>query len=134
MARIALTRNDRTEFVPSGYDSGESPPTFIIVPLTGDQRHEVNAVRASGFSGEANQDAAKFDLSAYVRAMLLAAKYGLRDWRHVEGEQGEPVEFPEGPKSMPGLEAVRLLPSSIAQEIGAAVVERSNLTEDQRGN
>lgn len=131
MARIALTRNDETPFTPEDYAAlpEEERPVFRIVPLTGAQRHEVNVLRASGFVGEIDDQKARFDMAPYLRAMLLAASHGLRGWSHVEDERGDPVVWPGS-----GAEAVRLLPTSIAQEIGKAIVARSNLTAEQQGN
>lgn len=133
MARIALTRNDETEFVPEAFQDlpDDQRPKFRIVPLTGAQRHEVNMRRGDAFvpKEKDGEEENEVHVSKWIGARLLAARYGLRGWSGVEDQEGKITEYPGSPE-----EAVNLLPTSVAQEIGQAIIDRSNLTQEQRGN
>ena len=131
MARLVLTKQDTTPYIPEKYRGDgkgkpavEKPPTFKITTLTGPQRREVFLLKSSAATNSGNIDNGKWNA-----AMLQAAVYGLEGWDNVEDQDNNNVEYPGS-----GIAAIHLIPMFLAVEVGAAVCNRSELSEDQQGN
>ena len=103
---------------------------FRVVTLTGAQRHEVNRILAAAL-GDGTGPAARprVEAGAAWDALFRAAEHGLVGWENVTDQKGLPVRFPGR-----GRRALDLLPTTVVQEIGSAILERSNLTEADRKN
>ena len=129
MARLVLSKTDTVDYIPEQYrdkgkDKAANPPTFKITPLSGARRHEVFLLKSSAADTDGTIDNGKWNA-----ALIQAAIYGLEEWANVQDQDDNNVEYPGT-----GLAAVRLIPMFLAVEIGAAVCNRSELSEDQRGN
>lgn len=133
MAKIAFTRTEVQPFVPEAYRglSGELQPTFQLAPLTGAQRHEVNAMRADAFATvpAGGQKHGEVRMGAWVRAEIQAARYALKGWANVDDQDGKPAPWPGSVSK-----AIDMLPTDVLQEIGHEAITRASITEEQRGN
>ena len=104
---------------------------FKLRTLTGGERHAINVAIADSVQhkvGDRDGTATATGGSA-VSAMLKACELGLVGWDNLTDEGGSVIKFPGR-----GRRAVDMLPTSVCQEIGRVVLERSKLTEEQRKN
>lgn len=129
MARLVLSKQDVADYIPEAFRAKpEGQPRFKLASLTGAQRQEIHLLRAGAYVS-VDDDKARLDFSVASRSFIKAATYGLRGWEGVEDQDGQTIPWPGS-----AAKAVGLLPFDLALELGRAIVERSELTEEQRGN
>jgi len=131
MARLVLSKHDEVEYIPEDFRKrpAAEQPKFVIGVLTGRQRQQVNLLRSKAVQRDGDGKVTGYDTQASNEALIRSCELGLRGWSGVEDQDGEAVTWPGS-----GAKAVLLLPQDIVVELGAAVINRSELSEEQRGN
>lgn len=98
-------------FTPEGFEEDETPPQFYVQGLTGAQKLEV----VSDYNP-------KTEVIGH-QGTMAAIKYGLKNWRNIDDEDGKPMKFT--------LNHVRFLPSEVIQAVALEIIANSNLNEEE---
>ena len=99
---------------------GYSPASFSIVPLSLDDREEVQNL----FARE----------GTFGSAVLRAVRGGLRGWSGILGADGQPAPFQIGEDGKPLKATVELLPWDVVYQLAKEIKDRSFLSQEARGN
>lgn len=100
-------------FKPNGLDEGDDAE-FEVSPVTQRQLAEIQ--------NHYDMDAMRMNPTGFY----LAFEMGCTNWRNVKDAEGKELSF--------SLSKLGTVPIKIAMEVGAQVVNVSNLTEDDRKN
>lgn len=95
-------------------DDDSEPAEFRIWPLTGPQLLEVNEY----FNADS--------LSIGGPGLLLAFKYGVKDWRGIVDRNGEPLKFTKA--------NIDKLPPVALARVGGRIIRMSTMSEEDLGN
>lgn len=141
----AVNMNKQTEFIPKSERGEDNPVTFILKPLSYNQRERCAALATESFDlaslekvkGHTKEGATPDIKDAFklVNSTSQAARFALTSWKNLFDEDGNEVSFPglseyNGAKE----EALDLLPFDIVQELGQFVLGNNKADEDDLKN
>lgn len=103
------------DYVPDAFkkEGTENPPTFKLRPLMGPELVDIQA--------EFNEATQNFT----GRGWNLAIRYGLRGWRNVEDQNGNPVKFSR--------DNLKFIPSNILIELASRIIATSKFSAEEDG-